>query len=226
MTLTTTRPSTVGGLLFPGTDPAGEIQQLLDDRAVLGLAVAALSRIPKTLAGAATKEIGSIIAGLLQMDLVDLLVSGWRKHGALASAAEMTLRSPGEKQVVGLATHRIRSTHTPSVELVVDRVPVGEVEFLIELGADVHALRAVVFGGRLTALDSGRIELSATLSCEGVELKSIRHEIDPSLEFDVGAGVPLIERLPPRDASSPSPRDSRRRDFDLKARPGARGAVL
>ena len=24
MTLTTTRPSTVGGLLFPGTDPAGE----------------------------------------------------------------------------------------------------------------------------------------------------------------------------------------------------------
>ena len=82
MTLTTTRPSTVGGLLFPGTDPAGEIQHLLDDRAVLGLAVAALSRIPKTLAGAAIKEIGSIVAGLLQMDLVDLLVSGWRKHGA------------------------------------------------------------------------------------------------------------------------------------------------
>jgi hypothetical protein len=171
---------------------------------VLGLAVAALSGIPKTLAGAATNEIGSIVAGLLQMDLVDILVAGWRKHAALASAAEMTLRSPGEKQVVGLATHRIRSTHRPSVELVVDRVPVGKIDLEIELAADVHALRAVVSGGRLTTLDSGRIELSVTLSCEGAELKSIRHEVDPSFEFDLGAGVPLIEPDAPV-ANRPTP---------------------
>jgi hypothetical protein len=55
----------------------GEIEHLLDDRAVLGLAVATLRPIPKTLAGAATKEIGSIVAGLLQMDLVDV----WSRAG-------------------------------------------------------------------------------------------------------------------------------------------------
>ena len=138
---------------------------------MLGLAVAALSRIPKTLAGAAIKEIGSIVAGLLQMDLVDLLVSGWRKHGALASAAELTLRSPGEKQVVGLATHRIRSTHTPSIELVVDRVPLGEVNFLIELGADVHALRAFVSGGADRArLGAYRAQRDAVVRGSGAEV--------------------------------------------------------
>jgi hypothetical protein len=54
---------------------------------------------------------------------------------------------------------------------------------VVELGADFHALRPIVSEGRLTALDSGRIELSVTLSCEGAELKSIHHEIDPS--FDI-----------------------------------------
>ena len=196
MTLvSTTSSSTIGGLLFPGADQADDIQQLLKERRSLEPAIDAMRTVPSTLAHAASAEVGSIIARLLDIDLVDALVSGWKKYGALSSAAEATLWTPGEEQVVEIATHRVSSTHAPSVDLVVDGINVGSIDFEIELSAVVHAMCAVVSGGKLVAFRSGRIELSATLSCEGVEMKSIRRELDPSLELDLGDGVPLVESL-------------------------------
>ena len=195
MTLVSTPSPSIGGLLFPDGQSTGDIQQLLDDRRSLEPAIDAIGHVPNSLAHAAFAEVGSIIAGLLDIDLVDVLVSGWKKYGALSAAAEATLWTPGEEQVVEVATHRVGSTHAPSVELVVDGINVGSIDFEIELSAVVHALCAVVSGGKLMAFRSGRIELSATLSCEGVEMKSIRREIDPSLELDLGDGVPLVGSL-------------------------------
>jgi hypothetical protein len=197
MTLVATRSPTIGGLLFPGGGSAEEIQQLLDDRGVVENAAASMGRIRSSLARAAAGEVGSVVAGLLDLDLVDVLVSGWQKYDALSLAAEETLLSPGQEHVIDLATHRITSTHAPSVELVVDGVPapIASIDFEIDLAAVIQALRAVVSGGKLTAIRSGDVELSAKLSCEGVELTSIEHRIDPSLELDLGSGVPLREPL-------------------------------
>jgi hypothetical protein len=203
MTLVTAEPPTIGGLLFPGAGSADEIQRLLDDRGVPERAVGKELALTTGLVRAAAAEIGSVVAGLLDIDLVDVLVSAWKKYGALSAAAEETLLSPGEERYVDLATHRITSTHAPSVELLLDDVPVGSVDFELELGAVIEALRAVVTDGRLTAIRSGRIELSATLSCEGVELRSVSRTIDPSLEFDLGDGVPLRE--PPPTVWLPAP---------------------
>jgi hypothetical protein len=203
MTLVTTKPSTIGGLLFPGAGTDLEIQQLLDDRGVLETAVGRQGRIRNGLIRAAAAEVGSVVASLLDMDLVDVLVSGWKKYGALSTAAEETLWSPGEERWIDLATHRIASTHAPSVELILDGLKIGSIDFEIELGATIQALRAVVSGGKLTGVRSGQIDLSAKLSCEGVELKSITHKIDASLELDLGDGIPLRE--PPATVWLPGP---------------------
>jgi hypothetical protein len=191
MTPVSTTSFTVSELLFPGAGAADEIQRLLGERGLLEPTVGSRKRVRSGLVRAASAEVGSVAAGLLDMDLVDVLVSGWKKYGALFSAAEETMWSPDEELWVDLATHRITSTHAPSVELVLDGVTVGSIDFEIELGAEIQALRAVVRGGKLTAIRSGHIEMSARLSCEGVELKSVTREFDPSLELDLGDGVPL-----------------------------------
>ena len=192
ITTSTSLPS-VGALLFPGTESATQVQRLLEERAALKPAVETLGGVPSGLVGAASDEVGSIVAGLLEMDVFDLLVAGWRKHAALMAAARQTLETPGEEQVVELATHRVTSTHRPRIELVVDDVVVGSVDVQIDVSFVLHAVRAVVSAGRLTAVRSGLVDLGAELSCEGVPIKSVSRQIDLALEADLGPGVQLIE---------------------------------
>ena len=198
MTATRTTSPTIGGLLFEGTDPPDEIQRRLNDHKALKPVVASVRHIGSGLDRAAATEVASIVAGLLEMDLLDVLVGGWKKYDKLASAAEATLASPGEEQVIPLATHRITSTHAPSVTVFVDEARVGKLDFAIELEAVIHALCAVVSDGKLMAIRSGHIELGATLSCEGVELASSpKTKIDASLQLDLGDGVSLVEAAAP-----------------------------
>lgn len=193
MNIATTSPSSVRALLFPGADSATEVQRQLEERSALEPAVTKLGGVPSGLVGAAAGEVGSVLAGLLEMDLVDLLAAGWRKYEALTAAARQTIENPGEEQVVELATHRITSAHRPRIDLEVDGVSVGSVEVQIDVTFDLHAVQAVVFAGRLTALRSGLVDVTAALACEGVPITSATRRFDLAIEAGLGAGVPLIE---------------------------------
>lgn len=193
MTITSTSPSSVREILFPGADSATKVQQQLQERSALQPAVQKLGVLPSGLVGAASDEVGSVVAGLLEMSVFDLLAAGWRKHAALVAAARQTVENPGEEQVVELATHRVTSTHRPRIDLEADGVAVGSVEVEIDLTFVVHAVRAVVVAGRLTALRSGLVDLEAKLSSEGVPIKTASRQIDLGLEAEVGPGIPLIE---------------------------------
>jgi len=193
VTTTSTSLPSVGALLFPDAESARHVQRQLEERSALTPAVEKLRGVPSGLVGAAAGEVGSIVAGLLEMDVFDLLAAGWRKHAALVAAARQTLETPGEEQVVDLATHRVTSTHRPRIDLVVDDVVVGFVDVRIDVTFVLHAVRAVVVAGRLTSLRSGLADLGAELSCEGVPITSASRRIDLALEADLGPGVQLIE---------------------------------
>jgi hypothetical protein len=178
-------------VLFPNGDPAAEVQRLLQQRSALEPIRAALKGVPAHLAGGATGEIGRVAAGLLHMDLVDVLASGWKKYDALAAAARATLETPGEEQVVDLVTHRISSTYRPRIDLVVDEMPAGSIDLEVDVTVVLHAVVGVVADGRLTSLRSGRTDLEAELSCEGIPITSGRREIDLTVDIDLGSGVVL-----------------------------------
>jgi hypothetical protein len=178
-------------VLFPNGDPAAEVQRLLQQRSALEPIGAALKGVPAHLAGGATGEIGRVAAGLLHMDLVDVLASGWKKYDALAAAARATLETPGEEQVVDLVTHRISSTYRPRIDLVVDEMPAGSIDLEVDVTVVLHAVVGVVADGRLTSLRSGRADLEAELSCEGIPITSARREIDLTIDIDLGSGVVL-----------------------------------
>jgi len=157
MTITAaTHPFTVSGFLF-GEDQDTEqaLAQALHEHGVLGPMSTTLELVSQAGREAAGNQVAVVADGLLDLDLGDLVVAGWRKQGQLAAAAERTAANPGSSEVVELATHRISSAHHPSVELLVNDVHVATVTFDLEVEFVVKALVVTVRDGHVVSLHAG-----------------------------------------------------------------------
>ena len=185
--MTTGQPFSVSAFLF-GEDQDTELilAQTLHEHGVLGSLGNALELVSDAGREAAADQVAVVANGLLDLDLGDLVVAGWRKQGQLAAAAERTAANPGSSEVVELATHRVSSAHHPSVELLVNDLHVATVTFDLEVEFIVKALVATVRNGHLVSLHSGSCDVVATLAAEGFQLASRRAHFE----------LPLVVRWP------------------------------
>ena len=215
------QPFTVSAFLF-GEDQDTEqaLAQALHEQGVLGSTGTALELVSEAGRQAATNQVAVVAHGLLDLDLGDLVVAGWRKQGQLAAAAERTAANPGSSEVVELATHRISSAHHPFVELLVNDVHLATVTFDLQLEFVVKALVVTVRDGQVVSLHSGACDVAATLAAEGVRLASRRAQFELPLvvrwplQLRLGGGSdPLPSGAKPPGVSSPSrvPSPHRRR---------------
>jgi len=201
-TSTAAEPWTVRSVLFEGTgaDPAAALARSMEAGGVGG----AVLRHLGGLSGAARHEVNRQVAvvadGLLELDVVDLLVGGWRKHAALVAAARRTLAAPGGEEVVDLVSHRIRSVHRPDVAVLLDGVRVAKIDFELTVVFEIQALAAVVRAGRLVALRGGCCDLGATLAAERILLVQQHRQFDLDARLALGAGVALVEGPAPAEA--------------------------
>jgi hypothetical protein len=173
------QPFTVSTFLF-GEDQDTEqaLAQALHEHGVLGFMGTTLEHISEDGREAASNQVAAVAHGLLDLDLGDLVIAGWRKQGQLAAAAERTAANPGTSELVELATHRVSSVHHPYVELLINDRRVTTVNFELDLQIEVKALVATERDGHLVRLHSGDCDLSATLTAEGVRLASRRRQFD------------------------------------------------
>jgi hypothetical protein len=137
------------------------------------------------------QEIATVLDGLLNLDLGDLLIAGWYKYTELTKAAKRTLAGPGSEEVVALATHRIVSTHRPSVDLIVNEAKAHTFEFELSVVFDITGVAAVVRRGDLVALRGGKCSVTATLKLEKSPL-----ELSRKGSIDLGRIVPLRQPIP------------------------------
>jgi len=153
-----------------------------------------LSRAGRKAAGG---QLASVAHGLLDLDLGDLVVGGWRKYADLTAAAKRTIATPDSTEVVEVATHSITSTHRPFVEVLVDDVHVATVRFELGVKFVVKGLVATVQHGHLVALTGG-CDVTATLAAEGRQLAKREAHLPLPLVVGLGDGIPLL-----RGAESP-----------------------
>jgi len=184
-----THPFTVSAFLF-GEDQDTEqaLTQALHEHGVLGSMDTTLELVSEAGREAAADQVAVVAHGLLDLDLGELVVAGWRKQGQLAAAAERTAANPGSSEVVELATHRISSAHHPSVELLVNDVHVATVTFDLEVEFVIKALVVTVRDGHVVSLHTGACDVAATLAAEGIQLASRRGRFE----------LPLVVRWPLR----------------------------
>lgn len=185
---------------FRGAVDEGGAARTVDER---------LDALPPGLRSAAPEEVVAVVARVLDLEVIDVLAAGWRKWEELAGAARRSLEVPGETEVVELVDHRMTSAHHPHVEVTVDGKQVARIGVEIELDIDLHAVTAVVSGGRLSALRSGRADVAGKVAIEGVQVVQATRRVELPIEVGLGAGIPLVARpdiviLPPAPTDEPT----------------------
>jgi hypothetical protein len=186
------RPSTTLDLLLgPGQDaPSALAQEILS--ASGGSLGHALEDLPAATREAAVREATTQAAGLLDVDLIGLLVAGWRTYHDLAEAARRTLAAPGRTELVDLATHQITTSQQPSVTILVDRHRVATVQFGLSVVFDVSALGARITAGRLAGLHSGRCDITATLAIQGADVLTRSAHLELPGLIPLSPGIQLL----------------------------------
>jgi hypothetical protein len=179
-------------------DDAAALRQALSGHNVLDAVGGKLSRLTGDGREAANHALASTAAGLLDVDLGDVLIYAWRTQERLADAARETLRAPGRMEIVQLASHQVTSTYNPAVDLMVDGVRVHTFHFQLDLVLTIDVAAVIVQNGRLVAVKAGDGSVSGTLTLKmsggDATLLHQEQQIDLHLIIRVGNGIPLPSR--------------------------------
>jgi hypothetical protein len=159
----------------------------------------ALEGLPQATRDAALHEVAAAAGGLLNVVLLDVLVTGWRKHHELTDAARRTLAKPDSTEVVQLATHRVTEAQHPYISVLVDEHRVATLNLDLSLIFDVSALLAGIRAGRLVAVHSGHCDITATLALEGTDIVTRQMRVELPGVISLGRGIRLLpaEDYPP-----------------------------
>jgi hypothetical protein len=195
-------PVTACGMIFGETENAvAALSQAISSGRTGGASHPALQGLSPATRNTAIREVSSLGAELLALDLGGLLVTGWRKYATLVQAARRTAAMPGREEIVDVITHRIGVASHPSVELLVNEVRVTTINFALMLEFEVKALTAVIRAGNIVALESGTCATTASIAVEGVTVASRTAEFGLPVLLHLGGGIPLLP--PPNPPQAP-----------------------
>ena len=138
----------------------------------------AFERLPRVTREAAVHEAAVAAVGLLKVDLMEVLVTGWREHRDIFSAARRTLDMPGSKELVGLAPHRVSTVQQPAVSILVDGRRVHTLQLGLSIFFEVTGLVAGIHAGRLAGIHAGRGDLGLALTVHELEVLTKRSHLE------------------------------------------------
>jgi len=195
-------------LLGPGDEsPEALADQILSAASVVNLG-RALENLPKTTYDAAVREITAATTGLLNIDLIEMLIGGWRKHHDLTAAARHTLAAPGNTELVDLATHQVTTTEHPSVTVLVDGHQVASLQLSLSVVFTIGALTAKISAGRLAALHPGRCDVTVTLAIQDTNVVTRQAHLQLPGVIPLRPGIRLLgPHHYPADAARPGNAD-------------------
>ena len=187
-----TTPTALDLLFGAGTDAAetlaGEILSPGGDQD-LGRA---LGHLPEMTRRAAVQEAATAAAGLLKVDLIGVLVRGWREHGDIVAAARRTLAAPASTELVSMSAHEVTLEQRPSVSVLIDGQRMATLELGLSLVFEVNALLLLISGGQLVAVRSGRCDITATLAVQGADLLVRQAHLELPGVIPLGRGIRLL----------------------------------
>lgn len=165
-------------------------------KAMLGLSPLAAVRavVSREFWVAAAKSVPDLVKHLVDVQVADVLVDAWKMHRDLKQYLDRTTYPPGSVSTRPITTHHIRATQSPYIEITIDSMPQGRIQFELELDVTVEAGILVIQDGRIMRLEAGKAKATGTLKCAGVvvaEHVSRPFEWKDGISF--GAGIPIDE---------------------------------
>jgi hypothetical protein len=165
----------------------------------------ALAGLPAVERDAAAGKVTDAAAGILDFDVIDLLIVGWRQYHDLTAAARRTLAAPGSSELISLVSHRVTATREPSVSVLINDHPVATLRFSVSIVFDVSGLLAEVTAGQLARVHAGRCDITATLAIDGTEITTGRVRLEMPGAIPVNPPIRLLaDQDYPAGASAPA----------------------
>ena len=122
----------------------------------------------------------------LDLNIGNLLVAGYRKHREITSYRDKE-NPPEGYHTVKLTDHSLVSKHKPTVQPVINQVPLAEFAFDITLKLTLKAGKLFIQDGAITQIRPGDILGSGEIEFEGIKLlerKTAAYELPGRLVFD------------------------------------------
>jgi hypothetical protein len=191
--------ATVRDLFFGGDprEPNDELSQLMREHDTnLGL-------FPPGLVDVARHEVAKATTEFMSANLADVVAAGWKKYDALLKAARSTRDDHNATELVSLTTHKIESSHHPSIDMFLDKKRLATVEIAMEVGLTIVGVIAVVKRGRLMEIKSGSCTASGSLAVQRIELIKKQRKFDLGGALRLGRGVQLLKSTPSDDEVEP-----------------------
>jgi hypothetical protein len=186
------RPHTALTLLFVPGDAAQALGHAIVAADADGNLGRALEHLPAEARAAAVREVTAAAAGLLDINLADVLITGWREHRDLTAAARRTLAAPGSTELVDLAEHRVTASQEPYVSVLVDGHQVATVRLGVTVVCDVTAMLAGISAGRLIAVRSGDCDITVTLAIDEAEAVTRQTRLELPGVITLHRGIRLL----------------------------------
>lgn len=191
--------ATVRELFFDGGsgEPVDSLTQLMREHDTnVGL-------FPPSLIETARHELANATTGFMSVNLADVAAAGWKKYDALKKAARSTRDDRDATELVSLTTHKITSSHHPSIDLSLDGKRLATVEIELEVALTIVGMIAVVKQARLMEIQAGSCTASGSLAIQGVEMIKRQRKFDLRGAFRLGNGVPLLDTTPTDEEVEP-----------------------
>lgn len=182
-------PLMAGDVLFPRGDAVDGVSAALSQ---CGMIVAMSGIVPHLSSagrGALTRQIVEQTAGILNLDVLDLVVRTLSTYDELIAAADRTCVPPNTTEIVQLLSVPVTWTTDAEVQVLVDGVTRLRLQLQVEVTLTIN-VEAKVSWGRLSAIQTGQCEVSVTLRINNFPIQG-RRTIDLTAAVPLGTGIPL-----------------------------------
>jgi hypothetical protein len=185
-------PSTIsaGAVLFPRGDAHEALWQGLDHHGVTGEVLRTVKHLSNAGRLELRRQFAGMIAGMLDLDVADLIIRTLQTYDELNAAGERTAATPTSVEIVQLLAVPIPWITYADVQLRVDEVPRFTIRFSLNVVLEISA-EAVVRSGRLVAVRSGQCTVTVTLNANETPLTTNVATLDLAINLPLGPGIPL-----------------------------------
>ena len=162
---------TAWDLLFADSaHPTENLESALNEHAVLDGAGDHVPRWQSIAARFAVAEISGQILGLLQrLPVGDMLTGGWMHLDKVGDARTAT-KADGSSRAVSILNHEMSFTHEPSVEMLLDELPLELLKLAVNASFVIEGCELVISNGELVRAHPGHTAAKASLQANGVTL--------------------------------------------------------
>ncbi|MEJ2486647.1 MAG: hypothetical protein P8Y68_13025, partial [Anaerolineales bacterium] len=122
----------------------------------------------------------------LDLKIGNILVAGYRKHREITFYRDKE-NPPEGYHTVTLTDHSLVSKHKPTIQPVINQVPLTELEFDITLKLTLKGGKLFIQDGTITQVTTGEVLGSGEIEFEGIKLlerKTAAYDLPGTLVFD------------------------------------------